>query len=531
MIMQTGEMETNRKDVKRKSVKLTMKQGLLMNQILSVYALENAQNEACRNHTKEFKNDLRTLEPWALKMFDSSSKLQAGILLGNMMDFGSFSQCLQIYKNTEFGPIYGKHCLLKIKPSIQLIRTILKFRNITDKRFEKVYTTVETSELAWSVCVPHTCPREDILRHFNKSISDMAEGLEITVGLDNHYCNTIVNQPVMGLKQYIVLNLKKNYENRSEKGVTFFAWAEVINQLEELDCIYPIWYLSNDIIFYFLSPVILYPLWKWPTFGYLNTSLLFVLATAASFYYAWINKYNGEILPITNQLLTTKYFTDYYLVPHLRAAPYILGLAFGYVIFQTRNRKIKINKWFNISMWSISLAVMLATVIGSRNFYLENHEYNRLEATCYLVFSRPAWTLGVMWIMWSCMHGYGGNVRKNLGLMYLNRNIHKIRWIEGIVNEVMSASVFQVLGRITYAIFLIHSPVQLYKNGSAKAPLTFSNVNVVRRNPTSNNPKDSGQVNEDTKKLNLLFRSIYFEIFALDDFKLLFEIMEALRHA
>lgn len=49
----------------------------------------------------------------------------------------------------------------------------------------------------------------------------------------------------------------------------------------------------------------------------------------------------------------------------------------------------------------------------------------------------------------------------------------------GIINDFLSAHIFKVLGRITYGIYLLHSIVQLYKNAAGKAPLTFSNMNVV----------------------------------------------------
>ncbi|KAJ8965283.1 hypothetical protein NQ314_004246 [Rhamnusium bicolor] len=111
---------------------------------------------------------------------------------------------------------------------------------------------------------------------------------------------------------------------------------------------------------------------------------------------------------IMNQLFTTQYFTTYYIIPHIRAATYIIGLGFGYIVFQTNGMKIKINKWLNIGLWLISLSVMATTVLSSHIFYLESHDYNQLEASVYLTFSRSAWTLGVVWIMWSCMHGYGG---------------------------------------------------------------------------------------------------------------------------
>lgn len=47
--------------------KLNLKQNLAMNQVLSFYALKQASNELCRNHSKDFSAGLRSFEPWALK--------------------------------------------------------------------------------------------------------------------------------------------------------------------------------------------------------------------------------------------------------------------------------------------------------------------------------------------------------------------------------------------------------------------------------------------------------------------------------
>lgn len=79
-------------------------------------------------------------------------------------------------------------------------------------------------------------------------------------------------------------------------------------------------------------------------------------------------------------------------------------------MFQTRDRKIVVSKWLNIGLWMVSFAVMGSTVFCSRIFYLEGHDYNRLETSIFLAFSRSAWTVGVVWILWSCMHGYGGEL-------------------------------------------------------------------------------------------------------------------------
>nr|CAH7765025.1 unnamed protein product [Callosobruchus chinensis] len=44
-----------------------MKQGLIMNQVISTYALSNVRNSLCAEHVEEFKVGLRAFEPWALQ--------------------------------------------------------------------------------------------------------------------------------------------------------------------------------------------------------------------------------------------------------------------------------------------------------------------------------------------------------------------------------------------------------------------------------------------------------------------------------
>lgn len=52
---------------KKREIKLNAKQSLILNQIISVYALNNFENSLCKNHSLEYKKALRNFEPWALK--------------------------------------------------------------------------------------------------------------------------------------------------------------------------------------------------------------------------------------------------------------------------------------------------------------------------------------------------------------------------------------------------------------------------------------------------------------------------------
>lgn len=48
------------------AVNLTMKQNLLMNQILQTYVIDSSTNLQCANHSQKFKNGLRNFDTWAL---------------------------------------------------------------------------------------------------------------------------------------------------------------------------------------------------------------------------------------------------------------------------------------------------------------------------------------------------------------------------------------------------------------------------------------------------------------------------------
>lgn len=64
-------------------------------------------------------------------VFDSSSKFQSGIFVGDLMDFGSFKECVEIYKDLNSDVIRGQHCTLKISPDEELLYYVLTYRNIS----------------------------------------------------------------------------------------------------------------------------------------------------------------------------------------------------------------------------------------------------------------------------------------------------------------------------------------------------------------------------------------------------------------
>ncbi|XP_066146785.1 nose resistant to fluoxetine protein 6-like [Euwallacea fornicatus] len=613
------------------AVKLNLKQNLLMNQVVEIYTLKDALGEPCRNHSQELAMALRNLEEWALKMFDSSSKLQAGILHGNLFDFGDYRQCISISQVNLSRPLRGKHCTLKLHPDEFLLKKVLSFRGVSTKRWSKIKVFVQNSTLSWSICVPDSCEVPDVLPHFQKLIKGLTEGLNLSVSLRESDCliedresfssielvvifgsllyvagigaftiadalkfqsgvleifslrnsvRKILAQnyskgdldcihglrvlstcyviighrylmmmffPVVNSLQIMDVNPLKSlkfldidfqclfqwilyYRSTAITGGTlcvdtFFMisgmlvstgyftesskrdinwamfyfyrflritpplavvvlwhcmviqhfgsgplwndmldivqkpcqeywWATVLHIQNYIHpyplCLTQTWYLTCDMQYYFLSPIILIPLKNHKALGLINLALIYAVSVMVNFYLAWVNEYNGAV-PVTNQLFGTKYFQFHYIAPHVRASTYIIGLGLGYILHRRPREGVKIRKIWAAAGWIASIIAILASLIGCHIFFLEDHVYNQLESSLFLAISRSTWTLGIAWIVWACVNGYGG-----------------------LINDILSLHAFRILGRISYGMYLLHMGIQYMMSGAAKTPGYFS---------------------------------------------------------
>ncbi|KAJ8877934.1 hypothetical protein PR048_022393 [Dryococelus australis] len=91
-------------------------------------------------------------------------------------------------------------------------------------------------------------------------------------------------------------------------------------------CIVQSWYLATDMQFYWLSPLILYPLWRWPKAGW--TLLIAALVASTTALMAVTASYSGQNF--------SRWYEDNwnltYTPVYTRAGPYLIGLALGYLL-------------------------------------------------------------------------------------------------------------------------------------------------------------------------------------------------------
>lgn len=100
---------------------------------------------------------------------------------------------------------------------------------------------------------------------------------------------------------------------------------------------------------------------------------------------------------------------------------------------------------------------MLAIIFGNYPLQQFDHTASVWTDAVYTALSRVGWSLALAWIIFVCVHGYGGPV-----------------------NWLLSLSGWQPLARLSYCIYIVHLPVQLVLAGRLRMPGYFSDMSAVR---------------------------------------------------
>lgn len=73
----------------------------------------SVDDEICQNQLNLFTDALEKREFWALELFDTWAKVDAGLLKGNIQNLGNFDGCMEFRHETQSnGIIEGKYCLV-----------------------------------------------------------------------------------------------------------------------------------------------------------------------------------------------------------------------------------------------------------------------------------------------------------------------------------------------------------------------------------------------------------------------------------
>jgi hypothetical protein len=90
----------------------------------------------------------------------------------------------------------------------------------------------------------------------------------------------------------------------------------------------------------------------------------------------------------------------------MRAVTYVCGMLLGYSL--SAGEKQPLQPWAVVLGWLSSGAVCCGVLFAVAITYQETFVYEPLEAAFYAGLHRLAWSLGLGWVVWACVHGYAG---------------------------------------------------------------------------------------------------------------------------
>ncbi|XP_075235050.1 nose resistant to fluoxetine protein 6-like [Lycorma delicatula] len=244
--------------------------------------------------------------------------------------------------------------------------------------------------------------------------------------------------------------LWKNTIERHKDNCLDHWWTNFlfINNYVHTDrqCLPHAWYLAVDMQLHLLSPIILFPLYKWKKFGKIVLPLLIFSSVIISFCVSYFNEIPAGAV-IARDLTTIEAYATEYITTHTRFGAWLIGVGLGYLLHQFKKTNTTLSRKTVFISWCVSLVFSLSTLLGISYFIRQENVYNRLESAFYTGLQSVLWSLGMAWMIFACETGYAGPIRSFL-----------------------ASKLFQPLGKLTFSIYLIHGSIQYLLLGTMKTP-------------------------------------------------------------
>ncbi|XP_013181605.1 PREDICTED: nose resistant to fluoxetine protein 6-like [Papilio xuthus] len=234
-----------------------------------------------------------------------------------------------------------------------------------------------------------------------------------------------------------------------------FWWSTLLHLQNYLNsenvCIGATWYLAIDVQLHLLSPFVL----VWVLSGnkkiaWSALSAGVVLSLSAATVYNFIKEFPTGMITAERGDEMMYYMVYYYMNTLTRAPPFLVGMVFGYLLHTYRGKPVYISTILNLILWALSLSLLL-TVCYCTYPTMQPGWDNQTVDSLINSFMRPAWALGLGWLIFACVNGYGG----------------PINWL-------LSLNLWKLPARLSYAMYILHFSLMVIFNSSNTAPIYFT---------------------------------------------------------
>lgn len=217
-------------------------------------------------------------------------------------------------------------------------------------------------------------------------------------------------------------------------------------------CLNHTWYSAVDFQFYFISPAIIIALHRKPRLGLFLIALLLLGTTSFTAFYTAINDYPAA--PYMSDIVPLDKLNDYmgnvYVKPYCRIGPFLIGMATGYVLLRTQAACI-IRKRYVWLGWVACAFMMLGVLYAMWPANAGESKPSVAWAAVYGGFARSIWAMGLSWIIFASVAGYGG-----------------------VVSKILSCRALVPLSRLTFSAYIIHPVLMVIFYGSREESFDYS---------------------------------------------------------
>ncbi|KAM3963613.1 nose resistant to fluoxetine protein 6-like [Aphomia sociella] len=217
-------------------------------------------------------------------------------------------------------------------------------------------------------------------------------------------------------------------------------------------CLSHTWYLAIDFQLFLLSPLILF----WVVSGKKRTAWIALVtgllaALVGATIYNFIMKFKAGLVTFGPERDDQPDYMMYYYVNTLpRASPFFVGMIFGYILHLYRDKKMVLSKVNVAVLWLLAIIISSAVICCHYPVVLDDWD-NQTMDNVINSYMRPLWALCISWMILACAQGYGGPV-----------------------NWVLSLRTWKILGRLSYAMYILHHPLIFLVNNTLLTPIYFS---------------------------------------------------------
>ncbi|CAB3360014.1 Hypothetical predicted protein [Cloeon dipterum] len=216
-------------------------------------------------------------------------------------------------------------------------------------------------------------------------------------------------------------------------------------------CIVQTWYLGADMQLYLLAPLIVYPIWMWPSAGKYIIPVMLALSSLLTAYIIFETDTTVLFVSTFEDDKLASYFKWIHYFTPSRLFSYLAGVTLGKILSSIKNgnaEKTSKEVFYSSSILStLALSVILYAVL---QYISPDYKYSLGQSISLGVLIKIVVTFCIAWIIFVCETGHGGRT-----------------------NRFLSCRPLQFISKLSFCMFLTHYIVINHLNGSTRQPEYF----------------------------------------------------------